>query len=221
MKVSKIGSRYAVIKMKTTEEFTTFLNPIPETVKIARAIEKKTSNPVKQLKLITKWVQENILYEPDWLTSGKAECFSGPKTTLMRRAGDCEDFAFLICSIANALKRKPKPVYVTIGYYKPKYREPRSFHAWAYCGGVICEGTGGFITNKHDERYHPILGIQRDAIYIFKPVRYFLEKDSEETNIMDIISSPIVPVIAAAAAPLVAAGVKEAIERVKEVKKHG
>jgi len=215
MRISRIGSRYAVIEIRSTEEFTTFLNPIPETERIARAIEKRTSDPVKQLELITRWVHENITYMPDWLTSGKGECFSSPRETLRRRAGDCEDMSFLICSIANALRRRPKPVYVTIGYYRPPYRQPRSFHAWAYCGGVVCEGTAGFITGKDDERYHPIFGIQRDAIYIFKPVRYFLEKE-EGADIMDVISSPAVGVLATAAVPVVTAGVKTLIEEVKK-----
>jgi len=174
----RIGSRYAVMEMISEEPLTTFLDPTEETRAIAKEIEKKSDRMYKRLQLVTEWVYNNIKYQPDEVTTGAPEMFSSPTVTLRRKVGDCEDMAFLICAIANSFSDKiPEPNYVTIGYYQAGIKPPFSFHAWAYCGKIVCDGTAGFVTVEDDERYNPILGISRHAIYILKPISYFTRRD--------------------------------------------
>ena len=173
----KKHTRYAVATVAGSHPFTTFLSPFPEGQKIAREIEenvrKRGRNIQDVIREITEWVHEHIIYESDILNYGEEDYFASPRLTLERGTGDCEDESFLIASMLNSLRVKPKTVYVTVGLYKNLFN-PTSYHAWTYVEhGIIAEGTAGYIAVKGEEKYknyHPMFGIQKDAIHIFWPI---------------------------------------------------
>ncbi len=193
----KVHTRYAVGTVAGTHPFTTFLEPFPEGMKIARSIEekvrKKGGKEIDVISAITKWVYENIRYESDWLNYGQADYFASPRLTLERGRGDCEDKSMLIASMLNSLRIRPKTVYVTVGLYKHIF-EPTSYHAWTYVGnGIVCEGTAGYIAIKGTERYsryHPMFGIHQDYISIFWPIRQ-TEKALGIEEGLSILNSPL------------------------------
>ncbi len=73
------------------------------------------------------WVAQNVVYTPD-NTLGREEVWFLPSDTLVRKTGDCEDFATLLCSLIRAKGVPASDVRVVVGTLQ---QDGEAFgHAW-------------------------------------------------------------------------------------------
>lgn len=79
------------------DEYLQFPNKIIKQ-QAAAIVDAGDSNDEKAYK-ITQWVIDNIQYQSDLITYGLNEYWAYPAMTLNKKAGDCEDGAFLIHSL--------------------------------------------------------------------------------------------------------------------------
>jgi predicted transglutaminase-like cysteine proteinase len=78
-------------------------------------IQTQLQTTGKDLNTIYNWVGENIQYELDEKVQGKIEYWQLPYETLSLKTGDCEDQAFLLCSLIRASGFEAEDVYVALG----------------------------------------------------------------------------------------------------------
>lgn len=76
--------------------------------------------------ILSQWVATNIRYVSDRKAHGVDEYFQLPMETIYLGTGDCEDFAFLLCSLLRAYGVPADRVYVAVG--EPS--EGRYLHAF-------------------------------------------------------------------------------------------
>jgi predicted transglutaminase-like cysteine proteinase len=69
----------------------------------------------KDLNTIYGWVGDNIRYEFDSDIHGKEEYWQFPHETLDLKTGDCEDQAFLLCSLIRASGVEAEDIFVALG----------------------------------------------------------------------------------------------------------
>lgn len=95
-------------------------------------------SPANRLRQAYNFVTLNIRYVSDMSQFGFEEVWQLPDSTLSRAMGDCEDLAFLLCSLLRALGVDARMVF---GVYKGEG------HAWVWAqignvGGIL-ESTSG------------------------------------------------------------------------------
>lgn len=73
---------------------------------------------------IRDWVGNNIEYVHDINAHDSAEYWQLPTETLSYKAGDCEDFSILLCSLYRAVGWDEDDVYVVVG------EKDGDYHAW-------------------------------------------------------------------------------------------
>jgi len=70
------------------------------------------------------WIGNNIEYTIDYEVHGEDEYWQFPNETIQLRAGDCEDFSVLLCSLLRADGWSSDRVFVVFGEKEGQY------HAW-------------------------------------------------------------------------------------------
>jgi len=63
---------------------------------------------------IAEWMQKNITYQSDWSLHKKKEYWQTPQETILLKAGDCEDAAFLIQALLNEINISS--TVISVGY---------------------------------------------------------------------------------------------------------
>lgn len=108
-------------------------------------------SPVNRLKAAYNFVTLNMRYVSDMSQFGYEEVWQLPDSTLTRRMGDCEDLAFLLCSLLLALGIDAKMVF---GVYHGEG------HAWVW---AEVNGVGGILESTSGQ---PFNGFADPANYI-------------------------------------------------------
>ena len=101
----------------TQSEFTSYV--MPECQAVNETLETILGDPpytISQLGFddIRSWVADNIAYKSDKEQWGR-DYWQTPEETLLHRAGDCEDFSILLCSLLRAYGIDAQRVYVALG----------------------------------------------------------------------------------------------------------
>ena len=68
--------------------------------KLAKEITKGFTTDTEKMYAVEQWVNANITYQTDDINYGVAEHWAYPTETLNRKRADCEDYSFLITSLA-------------------------------------------------------------------------------------------------------------------------
>lgn len=193
------GKSYGVYN---TDEFTTFLDPTPVTLRVSEWVDSRATNRLDALRLAAGAVKHLIKYTSDLKGYGHEEYFASPTEALTKHIGDCDEKAFTVAAVLNGLtKYKPKNVYVTIGVYTmPMFLYKKSsYHAWGYADGYIVDGTAGWAIHSNSnigERYKPVLGVMRHKIVMMLPTSKVI---SEDIELAPLVASMAAPVLAGAA----------------------
>lgn len=72
------------------------------------------SNSLDKLSMVNAWTNRNVRYVEDKMEFGKADYWSDARSTLRRRAGDCEDIAIAKMQLLAALGFERSHMYLTI-----------------------------------------------------------------------------------------------------------
>lgn len=85
---------------KIIEESQKRMNELLEEEKV---VESLRSFNLRTPEKITEWMQKNITYQSDWSLHKKKDYWQAPQETILLKAGDCEDAAFLIQALLNEI----------------------------------------------------------------------------------------------------------------------
>ena len=140
------------------------------------------NNPTIQTHLLTTgddlntiytWVGENIQYKFDQDIYGKMEYWQLPDETLSLKTGDCEDQAFLLCSLLRASGIKAEDIFVALGSVE------NQGHAWVIIrtqiGWRTLEPTAEGIVDRIVTDIFEFLNIQGRSYYFASNDQYFEE----------------------------------------------
>ena len=96
---------------------------------VTSIVGKADTSDDKVYKII-EWVQKNITYKSDLSNYGRDEYWALPSQTLQKKAGDCEDGAFLIHSMLLAAGVNPDRIRTYGGLVKDYSIGGLGGHAW-------------------------------------------------------------------------------------------
>ena len=72
------------------------------------------SDPIAEIRQVNRWVNHTIAYREDSALWHKADYWADARSTLRKRAGDCEDIAIVKYQALIGLGFAPSDVYLTI-----------------------------------------------------------------------------------------------------------
>jgi transglutaminase-like putative cysteine protease len=170
------------------DKFTTFLDATPQTQAVAFRLTAGAERPLAALRKLALIRRANrgddkpyVGYLSDLKNYGKIELWTSPNETLERGSGDCEDMAFLICSMANSLPNHLGPDEIRVGIGKVDRIAILPFimgtlngmyHAWAEArignNWYIIDGVSGKVHSVPDRRYQTTYAINEWGMRIIR-----------------------------------------------------
>jgi transglutaminase-like putative cysteine protease len=128
---NKISELYSPTGKKYGVDYRGYLQQSNPTIKalVSHIVSCSDSNDTKAEKILG-WVRENITYVSDEENYGTDEYWALPTTTVQRKAGDCEDGAFLIHSMLLAAGVPYTRIKTYAGLVEAGDNVPLGGHAW-------------------------------------------------------------------------------------------
>jgi predicted transglutaminase-like cysteine proteinase len=142
-------------------------------------VQTQLTTTGKDLNMIYNWVGDNIQYESDIDIHGKEEYWQFPYETLELKSGDCEDQAFLLCSLIRASGEPAEDTFVALGIINSKG------HAWVIVrtplGWRTLEPTVDGIVDRVITNIYDFLNVE-GRLYFFAANDVYFEEINPNTN---------------------------------------
>ena len=136
-------------------------------------IQNQLQTTTTDLNTIYNWVAKNIQYQYDSDIHETEEYWQFPQETLTLKTGDCEDQAFLLCSLIRASGTKVEDIFVALGTIE------NQGHAWVIIrtqlGWRTLEPTIDGITDRIITDIFEFLNTQGRHYYFASNDQYFEE----------------------------------------------
>lgn len=149
---------------KMYHELTQFVTPYDNTIMMLCDVFSISSDPIAAC-------QDYVVYRVQY-TKEKGEYWQYPMETLMKRIGDCDCCAVLLCTLLRNFASEDE-VFVVVGDMK------KEGHAWLVYKGKLLEPTRGSTFTPNISDYKAELMFNDKKIYLAMPNSfgyYFVER---------------------------------------------